>query len=184
VKIVPLSEMPAAAVEALLDRAFEPGRHARVSYRIREGASPIAPLCFGAVDERPDAGAGERGAPVLVGSIQAWPASLVGDDGRAWPLVMVGPVAVDPGHQRAGIGRALMTRMLAAAATAGLDGAMTLIGDPEYYGRFFGFTAERTDRWETPGAVERRRLLARGTDVPDAAGRLGPRVPALAATRA
>lgn len=168
VAIVPLAQLPGAAVEALLDRAFEPGRHARVSYRIREGMAAIPPLCFGALEE-----SGSR----LAGSIQCWPAALAGDDGRAWPLVMVGPVAVDPACQRAGIGSRLMSRMLAAAAQAGLDGAMTLIGDPEYYGRF-GFTAEHTGAWELPGAFERRRLLARGPAVPAAAGRLGPRAAA------
>ena len=67
-----------------------------------------------------------------------------------------------------------MRASLAAAAAAELDRAMTLIGDPEYYGRFFGFTAERTGAWQAPGPFERRRLLARGADVPAAAGMLGP----------
>ena len=51
---------------------------------------------------------------------------------------------------------------------------MMLIGDPEYYGRFFGFSAERTADWRLPGPVERHRLLARGPDVPALAGMLGP----------
>jgi predicted N-acetyltransferase YhbS len=51
-----------------------------------------------------------------------------------------------------------------------------LIGDPDYYGRFFGFSAERTARWNAPGPVERHRLLARGDAVPDASGMLGPRL--------
>ena len=169
VEIVPLGQIADAEVEALLDRAFEPGRQARVSYRIRAGMTPIAGLCFGAVE-----------AGRLLGSIQGWPASLVEDDGRAWPLVMVGPVAVDPSFQGRGIGRSMMTRMLAAAAEMGLDGAMTLIGDPGYYERFFGFTADRTGGWVPPGPVEPRRLLARGADVPAVAGRLGPRVAAVA----
>ena len=175
VSILPLDEMPEAAVEALLDRAFEPGRRARISYRVREGMTPIANLCFGAVETD------VAGVAVLVGSIQGWPASLVEEGGRAWPLVMVGPVAVDPACQRSGIGLRLMARMLAAAADTGQDGALMLIGDPEYYGRF-GFTAERTAAWVTPGLVEPRRLLARGPDVPTVAGMLGPRVaPTMAA---
>ncbi len=44
-----------------------------------------------------------------------------------------------------------------------------LIGDPEYYGRFFGFAADQTGRWDLPGPFERRRLLAR-TGRTDAAG--------------
>ena len=72
--------------------------------------------------------------------------------------------------------------LLAADATvpATFGAGMMLIGDPEYYGRFFGFTADRTGKWRLPGPVERRRLLARGPAVPDVAGALGPAVAVLA----
>ena len=98
------------------------------------------------------------------------------DTGTVHPLVMVGPVAVAPERQQERIGRRLMERTLAEADADGAaigDGLM-LIGDPEYYGRFFAFTADRTGKWRLPGPVERRRLLARGPRVPDAAGDLGP----------
>ena len=55
-----------------------------------------------------------------------------------------------------------------------------LIGDPEYYGRFFGFSAEATAGWRLPGPVEARRLLARGPGVPAGTGAIGPRVTAVA----
>jgi len=87
---------------------------------------------------------------------------------------MIGPVAVEPGRQRDGIGRRLMTQALDAAAEHGLDRALMLIGDPEYYTRFFGFDASRTAGWRLPGPVERHRLLARGADVPAIDGMLGP----------
>jgi predicted N-acetyltransferase YhbS len=75
-----------------------------------------------------------------------------------------------------------MTRALDAAQAQGLDDALMLIGDPEYYGRFFGFDATRTAGWRLPGPVERHRLLARGDAVPAVAGVLGPdRGPARAA---
>ncbi len=90
---------------------------------------------------------------------------------------MLGPVAVEPTHQGDGIGRRLMTHALDAAAAHGLDGALMLIGDPDYYGRFFGFTADRTAQWRAPGPVERHRLLARGDAVPNTPGMLGARVP-------
>ena len=81
---------------------------------------------------------------------------------------------IEPG----GIGRALMEHMLAALPGCAAEGcdALMLIGDPEYYGRFFGFTAERTGGWRLPGPFEPRRLLSRGDKVPDCAGVLGPRV--------
>ena len=164
ITLVPLASINPTAVEMLLDAAFGPDRFTRTAYTIRGGAQPVAALSFAAV---------EGGA--LVGSIQCWPIALVEED-RMLPLIMLGPVAVAPDHQGDGIGRRLMTSALDAAASEGLDDALMLIGDPDYYGRFFGFSAERTARWNAPGPVERHRLLARGAAVPDVAGMLGPRL--------
>src|SRR3546814_20857322 len=41
---------------------------------------------------------------------------------------------------------------------------LMMIGDPEYYDRFFGFSAAATFGWECPGLVERPRLLAQSVD--------------------
>ncbi|PNB02819.1 GNAT family N-acetyltransferase, partial [Pseudomonas sp. FW306-02-H05-BA] len=84
-------------------------------------------------------------------TIQCWPIRFVGDDGQDVAMVQLGPVAVEPGRQQGGIGRALTAHALAAAEQAGLADAITLIGDPEYYGRFFGFDAARTAEWRVPG---------------------------------
>lgn len=169
ITLVPLDDVTGEAVETLLDRAFGPDRHARTAYRVRGDAAAVAALSFAAVEN------GE-----LLGSIQCWPVTLARDDGECAALVMVGPVAVEPARQRDGIGRRLMARTLLAAGASGLDGAMMLIGDPEYYGRFFGFTAERTGGWRLPGPVEMRRLLARGEGVPAGSGTLGPRAQVIA----
>ena len=166
IQIVPLATVADAAVEALLDRAFEPERRGRTAYRVRGDARPVAALSFAGVEAR-----------ALVGSVQCWPVCFVPDAGAPVPLVMVGPVAVEPGRQRTGLGRRLMDAALAAAATQGLDDGLVLIGDPEYYGRFFGFTAAQTGLWRLPGPVERHRLLAKGARVPDGAGELGPNPP-------
>ncbi len=168
IALVPLHSVDPQAVEALLDRAFGPERRARTAYRIRSGALPVAELSFAAIDVDGQ----------LIGAIQCWPVEIVCDGGGNVPLVMVGPVAVEPARQQGGIGRALMKRMLEAVpdcAAPGCD-ALMLIGDPEYYGRFFGFTAERTGGWRLPGPFEPHRLLARGDAVPDCAGMLGPRI--------
>ena len=172
-RLQPLTDAPAGAVDALLDRAFGTDRHGRTAYAVREGTAPLAELCFGAWHD---------GA--FVGSIQAWPVTLATDANESWPLVMVGPVAIEPPLQGAGIGRALMAA-LGDAAVLSEDsgaGALMLIGDPEYYGRF-GFTDKATAGWRLPGPFERRRLLARGPAVPALAGLLGPRLPAPAAHR-
>ncbi|MFA5966413.1 MAG: N-acetyltransferase [Sphingomonas sp.] len=169
ISFVPLATIDPPAVEQLLDRAFGADRHGRTAYRIRDGMRPIDGLSFAALED---------GA--VVGTIQCWPVRFAGDDGRDVPLVMVGPVAVEPTRQRDGIGKLLMDRALAAAEASGEARGLMLIGDPEYYGRFFGFTAARTAGWQVPGPVERHRLLARGADVPDGAGTIGPRIAALA----
>lgn len=167
---VPIAAVDPAAVEALLDRAFGRDRHGRTAYRLREGMAAIPGLSFAAIED---------GA--LVGVIQCWPIALIGDDGRDHPLVMLGPVAVEPELQRGGLGKELVHQAIDAAIETDLDDAIMLIGDPEYYGRFWGFSDEATGGWRVPGPVERRRLLARGLGVPAVAGMLGPRVTAAAA---
>jgi len=162
-RFVPLAEIAPEQVEHLLDRAFGADRHGRTAYAVRAGTVPITGLSFAALD-------GEA----LAGTIQCWPVVLAGEDGIRTPLVMVGPVAVDPPRQQAGIGHALMEHMLDAAAETGADARLMLIGDPEYYARFFGFSAARTAQWRLPGPFEPRRLLARGDAVPDMPGELGP----------
>ena len=163
VQIVPIAEIPAAAAERLLDAAFGADRHGRTAYRIREGMAPLPALSFAALEDG-----------TLVGTIQCWPIAFDADDGHDSPLVMVGPVAVSPERQDIGIGRLLIHHALDAADSSGQD-ALMLIGDPDYYGRFFGFTADRTAGWRVPGPVERHRLLARGATVPTGSGLLAPR---------
>ena len=161
-----MSNIEPQAVKALLDAAFGTDRFGRTAYRIREGVDAVPSLSFAAVVDG-----------VLIGTIQCWPVAHRAADGTATPLVMVGPVAVRPEVQRGGYGRMLMTHMLDAAET-GADGALMMIGDPEYYGRFFGFDADATGEWELPGPFEKRRLLARavnGHDLPAGAGMIGPR---------
>ena len=169
ISFVPLATIDPPAIELLLDRAFGADRHGRTAYRVRDGMRAITGLSFAALEDG-----------VLVGTIQCWPVRFAGADGRDVPLAMVGPVAVEPARQRDGIGRWLMEHALAAADASGEARALMLIGDPEYYGRWFGFTPERTAGWQVPGPVERHRLLARGADVPEGVGAIGPREKAVA----
>ncbi len=136
-----------ADIELLLDAAFEPERHTRTAYRLREGVEPYPGLSLVAR---------EHGR--LVGSIQYWPCELW-DGAMAHRITLLGPVAVAPDLQGTGLGKRLMRTSLAVADTCGHD-AIVLIGDPEYYGRF-GFSAAPTAGWQLPGPVERHRLLAR-----------------------
>lgn len=161
-----MSNIEPQAVEELLDAAFGSDRFGRTAYRIRKGVDAVPELSFAAI---------ENG--VLIGTIQCWPVAHRAADGMATSLVMVGPVAIRPDVQRGGHGRALMVHMLDAAETRA-DGALMMIGDPEYYGRFFDFTADATGEWDLPGPYEKRRLLARavnGHSLPTGAGMIGPR---------
>ena len=171
IRLVPIAEASAQEVEALLDAAFGPDRHGRTAYRLRAGTVAIGALSFAAFE-------GER----LVGTLQSWPIEIAGEERAGGePLILVGPVAVRPDRQRDGIGRMLMARLIEAADSSGAD-PLAMIGDPEYYGRFFGFSAQATGGWEVPGPVERHRLLARipaGRHLP-ATGLLRPRAIAAA----
>lgn len=163
--IIPLDAVDPALVEALLDRAFEPERHKRTAYKVREGMDWLPALSFAALDER----------EMLVGTIQCWPVALTDPQGRAHPMIMVGPVAVLPELQGVGYGQALMTASIAALnPQAPLPQVM--IGDPEYYGRFWGFTNAPTAGWQLPGPYEKHRLLARADNpsVLPREGMLGP----------
>lgn len=100
------------------------------------------------------------GAGTLCGTIQCWPVALASEIGALTPMILVGPVAVAPDAQGQGIGKLLMRAALSAADAAGHE-ILIMIGDPDYYERFFGFSAARTQGWDLPGPFERHRLLAR-----------------------
>ena len=163
--LIPLADIDPALVEELLDRAFEPGRHKRTAYRIREGMDWLPGLSFAAIDAD----------GYLVGTIQSWPVALTDADGRAHPMFMVGPVAVVPERQGEGYGQARMLALIGALdQRAPLP--LVMIGDAEYYGRFFGFTAAPTQQWQVPGPVDHKRLLVRCDNpaVLPGEGTLGP----------
>lgn len=165
--LIPLDQVDPAFVEQLLDRAFEPARHRRTAYKVREGVEPLPALSFAALDDE----------DMLAGSIQCWPVALTDPSGRAHPLVMVGPVAVIPQLQNDGYGKALMLAAIAALnAGGGVPLPQVLIGDAEYYGRFFGFDAAPTQGWQLPGPFDPARLLVRADNpaVLPKLGTLGP----------
>ena len=165
--LIPLAEVDPALVEQLLDRAFGPDRHSRTAYMIRAGTDFLPALSFAALD----------GDDMLVGTIQAWPVALTepGSEpgGRAYPLVMVGPVAVLPERQGEGFGIAMMLA-LGAAIDPAAPLPQVLIGDAAYYGRF-GYR-QAPAGWRCPGPWDPARLMARCDDpsILPTDGMLGP----------
>jgi predicted N-acetyltransferase YhbS len=133
----------AAAREALLDVSYGPARFSKPSERLRKGRLPADGLSFVAV---------ERGR--VVGTVRLWHVAAGG--GRA--ALLLGPLAVHPEWRNQGIGAALVERAIRAAAARG-HGAVLLVGDAPFYGRF-GFSAEKTGALRLAGSYERHRLLA------------------------
>lgn len=132
----------AAAREILLDVAYGPVRFEKPSARLRAGRAPARGLSFVAVD---DGG--------IVGTIRLWEVSAGADRS----VLLLGPLVVEPAYRQRGIGAALMRHAVRAAARRG-HGAVLLVGDASYYGRF-GFSAERTGALWLPGLADRSRLL-------------------------
>ena len=134
-----------AARETLLDRAMGPNRRRKASEKLRRGRRPATGLSLTAKDENGR----------LLGTVRLWNVSC-GENGR--PALLLGPLAVDPLAKSAGIGSALMRHAIREADRRG-HGAILLVGDAPYYGRF-GFSAEKTDALSMPGPYERHRFLA------------------------
>jgi predicted N-acetyltransferase YhbS len=133
----------AAAAEALRRRVFGGSHLRKTSQRLREGRAPAEGL---------ELVAREDGA--LVGSVVLWEIAL-GAERR--PGLLLGPLAVHPDLQGLGVGAQLMRISLARAAERG-HGAVVLVGDAPYYGRF-GFQAGLTGELVLPGPFERHRFL-------------------------
>jgi predicted N-acetyltransferase YhbS len=130
-----------AAREALLDASFGENRHARTCQRLRDGRAPAEGLAFTAV---------HRGR--LAGTVRLWHVSAGGV-----PALVLGPLAVDAGCRNLGIGAALVKHAVAAAKARGY-GAIILLGDAPYYGRF-GFSPLKSGELRLPGPFETERLL-------------------------
>ncbi len=129
-----------AEIDALHDLTFGPGRHARPSYALRRDQAPDPHLCL--VARAPEPLIGER----IVGSVRYWPVRI----GRHAALLL-GPLAVAPDRQGAGIGAALIWATLDMAAWA-RHRRVVLVGDPAYYRRF-GFRPAAPLGIVVPGAA-------------------------------
>ena len=137
------------AIESLLDSVFGADRQSKAVYGLREGISPIAELCHVALVD------GE-----LHGSIRYWPIAVQSDAGsRQADLLLLGPLAVDPIFQGAGLGRARVEYSLILAERRGYRAAI-LVGDAAYYSRF-RFDRSGARGLNLPGEADQERVLMR-----------------------
>ena len=129
--------------ESVLDICFGASRFEKTCERLREGRRPADGLSL--VVEHDGA---------VVATVRLWRVTA----GTGRPALMLGPLAVEPSHRRLGLGAKLMREALSRARALG-HGAVLLVGDAPYYGRF-GFSVAKTGGLWMPGPYERHRLLA------------------------
>lgn len=139
------SERPhdGAQIEALLERAFGPGRFTKSSERVREFAPFRPDLSFCAFAD------GE-----LVGCVRMWEVEVGGHR-----LVFLGPLAVEAEARKLGVGGLIVERACEASQAAGFD-LVLLVGDEPYFSRF-GFSAAPAKGVIMPGPVNQSRVLVR-----------------------
>ena len=142
----------AAAVEALYDDVFGPGRFAKTAERLREGNTKITDASLVAIDSEG-----------LTGVVRVWPVT-VGETGRA---AFLGPIAVAERRRGNGVAFKLMERAIGVCREQGYA-AVILVGDLDYYDRFGFKSAE--GRFQLPGPVDQKRVLIR--DLSERAGKL------------
>jgi predicted N-acetyltransferase YhbS len=130
------------AIEHVLDRAFGPGRFAKTSERVRERGAVFEPaLSRVAVDE----------AGAVGGVCRIWRAEA------GAPVYFLGPLAVDPAAQSAGLGLSLTRESVAACRAAG-GHAVILVGAEKFF-RPVGFQVIPPGRVTLPGPVDLTRFL-------------------------
>lgn len=143
-ELLPDAPEHAAAIEALYDEVFGPGRFAKAAERLREGNTMIAEASHVALD-----------AQGLAGVVRLWPIEAE-SGGRA---AFLGPIAVALRSRGDGLAFRLMERSIGVCRELGYP-AVILVGDEGYYSRW-AFREAGADRFSLPGPVDQRRILIR-----------------------
>lgn len=139
-----IAEKPehAEAIERVLDRAFGPGRFAKTSERVREQGAAFEPGLSRVA---------ENAAGDVVGVCRIWRVKA------GVELYFLGPLAVDPGAQSAGLGAELTRACVAACRTVGGNGVI-LVGAATFFTPL-GFSQVPAGRITLPGPVDPARFL-------------------------
>jgi predicted N-acetyltransferase YhbS len=141
--IAPEEAADEAAVTALADRAFGPGRYAKTAERLREGNQVLREASFVA-----------REGGVVVGTVRLWPVRI-----GARPALLLGPIAVDAAARRRGLGLELARRACEAAAGQGHE-LVVLVGDLGFFEKL-GFERAPPGSVRLPGPADPQRILVR-----------------------
>ena len=131
----------APRVDALIARAFGPGRYAKTAERLRE-ASRVHPglsVCAWQGD-------------ALLGAVRLWPARI----GTA-PALFLGPIAVERELRGHGLGAKLVEQACRGARADGQH-VVILVGDMGFFGPL-GFEPVPAGRVILPGPVDPHRVL-------------------------
>lgn len=132
----------ADAIERVLARAFGPGRYAKTSERVRERGAVLEPMLTRvAINDAGD----------VVGVCRIWRVEA------GEPLYFLGPLAVDPSEQAAGLGLALVRDAVAACRASGGNG-IVLVGAERFF-RAVGFALVPLGKLSMPGPVDGARFL-------------------------
>ncbi len=133
-----------AALVALHNEAFGPGRFVRSSYRIRETGRTVPELSLVAIID-----------DVLAGSLHLTPITIGGQSGA----LLLGPLVIAPAYKSRRAGLSLMEEGIEAATRLGYQ-LIILVGDLPYFRRA-GFAPVPHGRIRLPGPVDPARLLYR-----------------------
>lgn len=126
-------EGDADAIRGLLDAAFETDGESRLVERLRNDGDRVLELVASRDGE-------------IVGEVFFSRLRVLGGDGH-FDALALGPLAVSPSRQRAGIGRALIESAHETLAQRG-ETLSVVLGEPAYYGRF-GYTHARAAGFES-----------------------------------
>jgi predicted N-acetyltransferase YhbS len=137
----------ASAVDALIERAFGPGRYVKAAERLREHNYPLLDISYVAWS-----------GGALVGCVRMWPIRI-----GPTPAVLLGPFAVEPEWRSRGLGAALIECACAATEAAG-HALILLVGDAPYF-EPLGFRIVPPGRVVMPGPVDPARVMFRAFQV-------------------
>ena len=148
------------AIERVLDAAFGPGRYAKTSERVRERGAVLEPSLTRVA---------LNAAKEVVGVCRIWSVSA------GQQFYFLGPLAVDPAAQLAGLGLTLTREAVAACRARGGSGVV-LVGAERFF-KPIGFGIVPRGRLSLPVPVDPARLLwleLRRGGMSGAHGEVGP----------